>query len=229
MSQAPILQGLAFVDWILYQRKVDPAEPLTIDIISALTYLTEGLCKRSARYRCISLQQFALHKSVNYKHTYYIMLLIAFGSLQYLDLNNNDIGRRSVMSLLAQSLKHSRTLVVLQMNECNINDGGLQHLGSVLQDHETILHLSIVDNPFSSKGLTFFLQKLCSVHSRLQILQLESQRCEPAHNRIVQRINNAYRQRLHITPLEVVEFEKGPIESFVPAFFKALTMRKHYS
>ena len=161
MSQAPILQGLAFVDWILYQRKVDPAEPLTIDIISAVTYLTEGLCKRSARYRCISLQQFALHKSVNYKHTYYIMLLIAFGSLQYLDLNNNDIGRRSVMSLLAQSLKHSRTLKVLQMNECNIS-GGLQHLG------RNYYFLSIANNLFSSEALSSFftsypLYQNCSI------------------------------------------------------------------
>ena len=71
------------------------------------------------------------------------MLLIAFSCLQALDLTNNDVGRLSVMSLLTQSLKHSGILVVLQMNKCNINDGGLQHIGRALQDNETILCMLI--------------------------------------------------------------------------------------
>ena len=214
MSQTPILQGLHFANWILYE----------VDAAAALKYLIEGLSRSSARSKRI-----VLYLCVSYKHTYHLALLIAFGKLQCLDLSYNDIGRPSAMSLLAQSLKHNRTLVALILNDCKINDGGLQQLGSTLQDHETIIVLSIADNPFSSEALIFFLEILCSVHSRLQILQLESQRCEPAHDDIVQRINNTYRQGLHILPLMVMEFEKGPIESLVPAFFKALTMLKHYS
>ena len=202
MSQTPILQGLHFANWLLYK----------VDAAASLKYLIEGLCRSSARSKRI-----VLYLCVSYKHTYHLILLIAFGNLQLLDLSYNDIGRSSVMSLLAQSLKHSRTLMALHMNSCNISDGGLQHLGTTLQD-KTILCLSIADNPFSSEALTFFLENLCSGHSRLLYLQVESQRCKPAHYQIVQRIN---RQRL--LPLEIQEIEKGPVESLVPAFFKTLT------
>ena len=224
MCQTLILQGLAFVDWILYQRKVDAAESLTIDIISALTYLIEGLCKRSARYRCISLQQFALHKCVNCKHTYHIILLIAFGNLQHLDLNNNDIGRSSVMSLLAQSLRHSNTLVGLQMDECNINDSGLQHLGSGLQHNKTITFLSIANNSFSSEALSSFLKMLCT--AKLQCLQLES--LTPQHNTIVKRIN-AHRFQFYLPPLELWRFKSLPNE-LCKSFYSlpnSLSMRTH--
>ena len=107
------------------------------------------------------------------------------------------------------------------MDECNINDGGLQHLGSTLEDHETITQVSIVDNVFSSQALTYFLERLCSVHSRLQILRLESQQYKPAHKSIVRRINNTYRPPL--SQLVVIEFEKGFEELVVPGFFKAIT------
>ena len=112
MSHTPILHGLCFVGWIRHR----------VDATTSLKYLVEGICRRSAK-----IELLAVHKSVNYQHIYHIVLLIAFSSLQALDLTNNDIGRSSVMSLLAQSLKHSRTLVVLHMNDCNINDDGLQH------------------------------------------------------------------------------------------------------
>ena len=209
MSQTPMLWGLHFMGWILFG----------LDTAVLLKYLIEGVCKRSARCRCI-----ALSRCVSYKHIYHLTLLIVFGNLLILNLSYNDIGRSSVMSLLMQSLKHSRKLVTLHMNDCNISDGGLQHLGSALQDHETVLQLAIADNPFSSEALTFFLEKLCTVRSRLLYFQVESQRCKPAHYRIVQRINH---QRL--VPLEIQELKKGPIESLVPSFFKALTMQKYHT
>jgi len=209
MSQTPILQGLHFANWILHD----------VDAALSLKYLTEGLYRSSARSKHV-----ALYLCVSHKHTYHLILLIAFGNLHILDLSYNDIGRSSVMSLLAQSLKYSRTLAVLVLNDCNISSAGLQHLGSALQDNETVLQLAITDNPFSSEALTFFLENLCSVHSRLRFLQLESQRCKPALYRIVQRINC---QRL--LPLEILVFEKNPVESLVPAFYKALTMQKYHT
>ena len=214
MSRASILQGLCFVGWIRHR----------VDATTSLKYLVEGTCRRSAK-----IEHIAIHKSLNYKQTYHIILLIAFSCLQALDLTNNDIGRPSVMSLLAQSLKHSRTLVVLQMNECNINDGGLQHLGSVLQDHKTILRLSIADNPFSSEALTFFLEKLCSVHSRLLYLRLESQRCRPLapeHSSIVQRINMYRSPSYELMVTEYIKVPSEPVKSFF-ALPKGLSTYKH--
>ena len=114
ISQAPVVWGLQFLGWILYK----------VDAAICLKYLVEGLCRRS-----VGIQSLTLQTCVSYKHTYHLVLLIVFGNLQVLDLSDNDIGRSSVMSLLAQSLKHSRTLEGLHMNECNINDDGLQHLG----------------------------------------------------------------------------------------------------
>ena len=193
ISQAPVVWGLQFVGWILYK----------VDAAICLKYLVKGLCRRSVGFQSITLQN-----CVSYKHSYHLVLLIVFGNLQVLDLTNNDIGRSSVMSLLAQSLKHSRTLETLQMNECNINDGGLQHLGSVLRDHETIISLCIGDNPFSSEALTFFLESLCSVHSRLQKLLLESKRYKPLapeHSCLLKKIGSLRLKFTDIPPLNVSE------------------------
>lgn len=111
------------------------------------------------------------------------------------------------------------------MDDCNISDGGLQHLGSALQNHETILQLSIAENPFSPEALSSFLNKL--FHSRLQHLRIEPQQCKTEHNNIVQSINEyRYRwQQRFLPPLMFSAFEKELSRG--PAFFKALTMRKH--
>ena len=210
MSQAPILQGLCFVGWIRHR----------IDATTSFKYLVEGTCRRSAK-----IEHLAIHKSLNYEQ----VLLIAFSCLQALDLTNNDIGRPSVISLLAKSLQHNRTLVVLQMNECNISDGGLQHLGSVLQDHETILRLSIADNPFSSKALTFFLKTLCTVHSRLLYLRLESERCKPLapeHSSIIRRINMYRSPSYELMVTEYIKRPSEPVKSFY-SLPKALSTYKH--
>ena len=214
MSHAPILHGLCFVGWIRHR----------VDATTSLKYLVEGMCRRS-----VKIELLAVHKSVNYQHIYHIVLLIAFSSLQALDLTNNDIGRSSVMSLLARSLKHNRTLVVLHMNECNINDGGLHNLGSALRDHETILRLSIADNPFSSEALTFFLRSLCTVHSRLLYLRLESQRCKPLareHSNIVQRINMNRSPSYELMVTEYIKVSSEPVKSFF-SLPKGLSTYKH--
>ena len=214
MSQAPILWGLSFGGWISYG----------FNATASLTYLTKGLC-RSTRCRCICLQA-----CVSYKHTYHLILLIAFGNLQTLDLTNNDIGSSSVMSLLGQSLKLSRTLMELLMNNCNISDGGLQHLGSVLHDNESITCLCIPNNPFSSKAFSSFLEILCTanVHSRLQKLQLEPQRCKTEHECILR--TNMYRLRSDMPPLKILECKEIPdklIKSFT-SLPNSLSMHKHY-
>ena len=208
MSQTPILWGFHFANWILYE----------VDATTSLKYLIEGLCRSSARSKHIVLQL-----CVSYKHTYHLALLIAFGNIQYLILSYNDIGISLAMSLLAQSLKHSKTLEVLHMDDCNIDDGGLQHLGSALQDHTSISALSIAENPFSPEALSYFLKKL--FHSRLCHLRIEPQQCKPEHNDIAQNINE-YRWHWHrlIPPLMFSPFEKELSRG--PAFFKALTMRK---
>ena len=192
MSHAPILWGLGFVGWTRHG----------FDATSSLKYLTEGMCRRSARLMHISLLQ-----CVNYEHTYNLILLISFGNLQELDLSNNDIGKSSVMSLLAQSLRYNRTLSSLEMDDCNISDDGLQHLGNVLQDHKTIIHLSIANNLFSAEALTSFLRKLCTPHSRLEKLRLESQWCKPEHKLIIKELNT-FRQR-DIPPLMVSSLGKS--------------------
>ena len=216
MSQAPILWGLSFCGWIRHG----------VDVTASLTYLIEGLCRKSTRCRCICLQG-----CVSYNHTYYLILLIAFGNLQTLDLTNSDIGSSSVMSLLGQSLKLSRTLMELIMNNCNISDGGLQHLGSALQDNESITCLCIANNPFSSKAFSSFLEKFCTanIHSRLQKLQLEPQRCKTEHYSTLRTIN-MYRLRSNMPPLKILECKEIPdklIKSFT-SLPNSLSMHKHY-
>jgi len=93
MSHTPILHGLCFVGWIRHR----------VDATRSLKYLVEGLCRRSAK-----IELLAVHKSVNYQHVYHIVLLIAFSSLQALDLTNNDIGRSSVMSLLYSTISETQ-------------------------------------------------------------------------------------------------------------------------
>lgn len=111
------------------------------------------------------------------------------------------------MSLIAQSLRYNRTLRNLEMDDCNISDDGLQHLGNVLQDHKTIIHLSIANNLFSAEALTSFLRKLCTPHSRLEYLRLESQWCKPEHKLIIKELN-IFRQR-DIPPLMVSSLGKS--------------------
>ena len=177
MSQAQMLWGLLFTGWIVYG----------LDAAAPLAYLVEGLCRRSTGFKHIILDE-----CVTYKHTYHLILLIVFGNLQCLDLSCNDISNSLVMSLLVQSLKHSRTLEEFGMSGCNINDDGLQHLGTALQDNKTLTQLNISNNPFSSKALTYFLAKLFTTQSRLQILRLGSQWCKPLapeHSDLLQKIN----------------------------------------
>ena len=92
------------------------------------------------------------------------------------------------MSLLAQALKYNRTLEILYMDVCKINNGGLQHLGSALQDNKTLLFLDISWNLFSSEALSNFLKKL-TVRSKLTELRIEPQQWKPEHSSIVEKIN----------------------------------------
>ena len=88
MSCTPKLWALHFMDWIQDE----------FDATAALTYLIEGLCKRSTRIKHITLEG-----CVSYKHAYYLALFIAYGNVQHLNLSTNDFGSSLVMSLLAQS------------------------------------------------------------------------------------------------------------------------------
>ena len=214
LSQTSIVRGLLFTGW----------NWCGLDATASLTCLIEGLC----RSKCL---QVVLHGCVSYKHTYHLPLLIAFGDLHHLDLSFNDIGNSSTMSLLAQALKYNRTLEGLNMNDCNINDGGLQHLGSALQDNETLTFLLIPWNPFSSEALSYFLWKLSTACSRLTILQIDPKQWKPEYSNIVEKINKG-RLLLHIAPLEInVNFEsQACYRSRYNSLPKSLILssRKHY-
>ena len=120
--------------------------------------------------------------------------------------------------------------MTLMMYECNINDGGLKHLRSALQDNETITYLSIANNPFSSKALTFFLKKL--FHSKLQDLEMEQQWYEqlaPEHKSILERMD-IYRLIRGIPPLMILK-QRNVSSEFLKSFASlpnALTLHKGY-
>lgn len=96
--------------------------------------------------------------------------------------------------------------MIFKVDGCNINDGGLQQLGSALQDNKIISCLSIANNLFSSEALTCFLEKFLNFHSRLSMLVIESQRCKP--ELIVAKIN-LLRIRSGMIPLRVTESEEN--------------------
>ena len=221
LSQAPMLWGLHFMGWIQYKGGA---------AIIPLTSLIEGLCRaRSTRCKRISL---AFCVSNCYKQTYYLILLIAFGNLYDLDLSNNDIGRSSVMFLLGQSLKHSKTLVSFKLDDCNINDGGLRQLGDALHDNQTISRLSIANNPFSSEALRYFLKKFVNVHSRLSELVVDSQCHISEHSGIIKEINmSRIRGTCTLVPFSVAESDKSASFEVVKSIFscpKAIKLYYHY-
>ena len=196
LSQTSIVRGLVFAGW-------------NLDATASLTYLIEGLCRSLTKILGVTL-----YECVTYKHTYHLTLLIAFGNLHQLDLSFNDIGNSSTMSLLAQALKYNRTLEELRINYCNINDGGLEHLGSALQDNETLTFLCILFNPFSSEALSNFLRKLFTIRSRLTALKIEPQKCEPEHIMVMVRAINMFRDRCGIARLGILGLELQQFKSF---------------
>ena len=79
--------------------------------------------------------------------------------------------------VLAAALKY-RGIFSLVMADCSLNDEDLCELGKVLYHcHNTLCHISIEDNTFSSKALTEFLEAIkdsrCLLHT-LYCDQLET-------------------------------------------------------
>ena len=66
LSQTPVLRGLHFVNWIQYG----------LDAVPPLMYLIEGPCRESMK-----LNRITFLGCVTYKHTYHLVLLIAFSNL----------------------------------------------------------------------------------------------------------------------------------------------------
>ena len=198
VSQTLIVRGLVFAGWNHWG----------VDATAPLTCLIEGLCRRPTKNFEVSLKN-----CVSWKHTYHLILLLAFGNLRELWLSFNNIGNSLTMSLVAQALKYNRTLKILYMDVCNINDGRLQHLGIALQDNETLTFLDISWNLFSSEALTYFLKKL-TVRSRLTMLWIDKRKWKLEHSSILEEINEL-RSKKHITPLTTYFKSTGFVNHFL--------------
>ncbi len=124
-----------------------------------LTYLIEGLSRRSTSI-VLSLA------GVTSAHTHYLILLITRCPLSVLGLIRTNVGEG--FSLLAEAVKQTTTLEMLQLHYCNIGNRELIHLGQ--KARTSVRKLLIVPHPFTSSVVKRFLQY--HYFSRLQTLDI---------------------------------------------------------
>ena len=134
--------------------------PAVTDIKSALKYLIEGVSRNS------SLITLALEEcSLGPAYRYYLALLVAVSKTTIIDLSSNNI--RLAIPFIAEVIKYNKTMKELKLLNCYISDKELRLLGNALQQNNTVTLLVIKVNPFSSNGLTTFLEGFIGSNSRL--------------------------------------------------------------
>jgi regulator of replication initiation timing len=95
--------------------------------------------------------------------------VISFDLSSYNGLNRNKFGQSSSESL-SSLIKSSPVLQILELNEVNLTDSGLEKLSESLPNHKSIFRLSLVNNYLTSKSLESFCSVLLS--TKLEELNL---------------------------------------------------------
>ena len=152
---------------------------------TALKYLIEGVSRNT------SLETLALEECyLSSAHRYHLALLASVGNIKILDLSSNNI--RSAIPFIAEATKYNR-YCRLHLINCCISDKELKFLGEALCYNE-VIHMTIVENPFSSNALTSFLKGLLGSNSVLYKLGVGV--ClSKEQRRIVKKINSSRKQR----------------------------------
>ena len=122
-------------------------------VTTNLTYLIEGLCRRSLSSIRLGLD---LSGNITTEHAHYLVLLLTACPLHLFQLSHTDI--RQAMPLIAEALKHNVGLRQIFFSGCNIGDRSLLHLGKALQVNKTVALLVVDQNLFSSSAVKAFLR-----------------------------------------------------------------------
>ena len=134
--------------------------PAVTDINCGLKYLIEGVSRNT------SLETLNIgHCSLGPAHAYHLALLAAVCNTTTLYLSRNNI--RRAIPLIAEAIKHNKAVRLLVPQDCYISDRELLVLGEALQQNDTLTHLDITNNPFSSNALTLFLKRFIGTNSSL--------------------------------------------------------------
>ena len=155
--------------------------------------------------------------SINASHIHSLTLLLVSTNIVSLFLTNNDLSQG--MPLFSRALRYS-SIKVLGLNNCKINDSALLSLGENLcEPLNSVSVLYIEDNPFTSAGLTEFLNPLAK--SRLQTLGVH-----PALNqqqeKIITRINQSrkaqgFSHKLMVKPIYARDHQSSVANEAVSA------------
>ena len=126
-----------------------------------LKRIIEGLSNNSA---CESLVLIGC--SLNASHIHSLTLLLVSINVTSLNLSKNDFSKG--IPLFSRALRYS-SVIILGLSRCEIDDSALLSLGENLcEPLNSVSVLYIEDNPFTSAGLTKFLNPLAK--SKLQCL-----------------------------------------------------------
>ena len=128
------------------------------DIQLAFKYFIEGLSCNPVPYLSVT----DIVSSDNMPIAHHLVLLLTFcEQLKTLNICGSGCVFKNpkVMPLFCEALKHSR-LTRLFLDNCSIDDRSLQYLANALTDGCIIQALDIGWNPYTSKGLTQFLNTL---------------------------------------------------------------------
>jgi len=140
-SPTSVLYGLVFAcSW----------HPQITNIFQALKYLIEGL-SRNTSCKELNLTGCCLKPS----HIHHLVIMVTFSNLKILCLSRNNL--KGAVCLLAEVVKHNKTLIYLQLIECNISDADLVCLGKAIKTNTTLDILVLRQNPFSSTALKRFV------------------------------------------------------------------------
>ena len=162
-------------------------DPLITNICQGLKYLIEGLSRNTS---CTELN--LIDCCLKPAHVYHLVLMIAFSNLKFLALNGNNLN--GTICLLAEGLKHNKTLINLLLMGCNISDTDLIYLGKAIKTNTTLNGLDLRGNPISSSALEEFLKNVTDSESVLHYLGVDW----PKHQRLLyeNKQDKLYRFRL---------------------------------
>jgi len=179
-SSASMLSGLILgLSW----------HPQITNIRQALKYLIEGLSRNTSCKELI-LGGCCLKTS----HVYHLVIMVAFSNLKVLSLSGSNL--TGAICLLAEAVKHNKTLIVLLLGHCNISDADLICLGKAIKTNTTLDGLMLHGNPFSSHALEEFVKTLANSKSVLQNLAVDL----PKHWQLLYEDKQDKRYRFSLAP-----------------------------
>jgi len=120
--------------------------------------------------------------------------MVAFSNLKVLGLKGHNL--TGAVCLLAEAVKHNKTLSLLFLVQCNITDADLICLGKSIKTNTTLGGLCLYLNPFSSRALEEFVKILANSKSVLWNLGVDL----PKHQRLLYEDKQNKQHRFSLAP-----------------------------